>query len=74
MAAQTLHASAVRRPEVYHEVREIAMSVATKNFASSQAPPTPHMLWRWLSRGVEMGLLVRIGAGNKKEPFRYQAA
>gem|GEM_PF-2591094 len=38
------------------------------------AAPTAHTLWRWLSRGVEMGLLVRSGAGKKKEPFRYALA
>jgi hypothetical protein len=41
---------------------------------ADQPSPTPHTLWRWLNRGVEMGVLARIGAGNKKEPFRYRAA
>jgi hypothetical protein len=35
------------------------------------AAPTANTLWRWLNRGMEMGLLVRSGAGSKKEAFRY---
>jgi hypothetical protein len=34
-------------------------------------PPRADSLWRMLTRGCEMGLLVRTGAGNKAEAFRY---
>jgi hypothetical protein len=28
-------------------------------------------LWRWLSRGVELGQLTCEGAGHKSDPLRY---
>ena len=39
-----------------------------------QLPPTTHTLWRWLKHGVALGVLVREGAGTKKEAFRYRLA
>ncbi len=41
---------------------------------AASPPPTAHTLWRWLNRGVERGLLIRSGAGTKKEAFRYGVA
>jgi hypothetical protein len=35
------------------------------------APPRADSLWRCLSRGCELGLLVRTGAGTRAEAFRY---
>jgi AAA domain len=37
-------------------------------------PPRPDSLWRSLTRGCELGLLLRSGAGNKTEAFRYSLA
>jgi hypothetical protein len=36
----------------------------------------PHdaTLWRWLDRGVELGLAARTGAGRRYDPFRYSLA
>ncbi len=34
-------------------------------------PPRADSLWRTLTRGCEMGILVRTGAGTKAEAFRY---
>jgi AAA domain len=36
--------------------------------------PRADSLWRCLTRGCELGLLVRTGAGNKAEAFRYALA
>jgi hypothetical protein len=38
----------------------------------AQTPPSTNSLWRALTRGCEMGRLVRSGAGVKLEPFRYE--
>jgi hypothetical protein len=35
-------------------------------------PPRADSLWRALTRGCDMGLLVRSGAGNKTEAFQYE--
>jgi hypothetical protein len=40
----------------------------------SEAPPRAESLWRTLARGVELGIFVRTGAGNKAEAFRYGLA
>jgi hypothetical protein len=37
-------------------------------------PPRADSLWRALARGCELGLLLRSGAGNKSEAFRYGLA
>jgi hypothetical protein len=37
-------------------------------------PPRADSLWRLLTRGGELGLLVRSGAGTKAEAFRYGLA
>jgi hypothetical protein len=37
-------------------------------------PPRADSLWRTLARGCELGLLVRTGAGNRAEAFRYALA
>jgi hypothetical protein len=39
-----------------------------------EPPPRADSLWRCLTRGCESGLLVRTGAGNKAEAFRYGLA
>jgi len=39
-----------------------------------EPPPRADSLWRCLTRGCELGLLVRTGAGNKAEAFRYALA
>ena len=39
-----------------------------------ELPPRADSLWRCLTRGCELGLLVRTGAGNKAEAFRYGLA
>jgi hypothetical protein len=44
------------------------------HWAAAAPAPTANTLWRWLNRGVEMGLVVRSGAGSKKEAFRYGIA
>jgi hypothetical protein len=36
--------------------------------------PRADSLWRLLTRGCELGVLVRAGAGNKAEAFRYRLA
>ena len=36
--------------------------------------PNDATLWRWLDRGVELGLAIRIGKGTKTEPYRYGQA
>jgi hypothetical protein len=36
--------------------------------------PRADSLWRWLTRGCEVGLLVRTGAGTKTDAFRYGLA
>jgi hypothetical protein len=36
--------------------------------------PRADSLWRLLTRGCELGILVRTGAGNKAEAFRYGLA
>ncbi len=36
--------------------------------------PNDATLWRWLDRGVELGLAVRVGKGTKTEPYRYGLA
>jgi hypothetical protein len=33
--------------------------------------PKTNTLWRWLSRGVELGQLVCEGAGHRSDPLRY---
>jgi hypothetical protein len=38
------------------------------------APPRADSLWRCLTRGCELGILVRTGAGTKTEAFRYGVA
>jgi hypothetical protein len=40
----------------------------------SEPPPRPDSLWRSLTRSCELGILVRTGAGNKAEAFRYRLA
>ena len=37
-------------------------------------PPRPDSLWRTPTRGCELGVLVRTGAGTKGEAFRYGLA
>jgi hypothetical protein len=37
-------------------------------------PPRADSLWRCLTRGCELGILVRTGAGTKAEAFRYGLA
>ena len=37
-------------------------------------PPRADSLWRSLARGCDLGILVRTGAGNKAEAFRYALA
>jgi hypothetical protein len=39
-----------------------------------EPPPRADSLWRCLTRGCEQGTLVRTGAGNKAEAFRYGLA
>lgn len=39
-----------------------------------EPPPRADSLWRALTRGCELGVLVRTGAGNKAEAFRYGLA
>jgi AAA domain-containing protein len=39
-----------------------------------EPPPRADSLWRSLTRGCELGVLVRTGAGNKAEAFRYGLA
>jgi hypothetical protein len=39
-----------------------------------EPPPRADSLWRCLTRGCELGILVRTGAGNKAEAFRYGLA
>jgi hypothetical protein len=39
-----------------------------------EPPPRPDSLWRTLTRGCELGVLVRTGEGNKAEAFRYGVA
>ncbi|MBI3407936.1 MAG: AAA family ATPase [Planctomycetes bacterium] len=40
----------------------------------NEPPPRADSLWRTLARGCELGLLVRSGAGNRAEAFRYGVA
>ncbi len=40
----------------------------------AEPPPRPDSLWRTLSRGCELGLFIRTGAGTKAEAFRYGLA
>jgi hypothetical protein len=40
----------------------------------SEPPPRADSLWRTLTRGCELGILVRTGDGNKAEAFRYGLA
>jgi hypothetical protein len=40
----------------------------------SEPPQRPDSLWRSLTRACELGILVRTGAGNKVEAFRYGLA
>ena len=40
----------------------------------TEPPPRPDSLWRTLTRGCELGILVRSGAGTKAEAFRYGLA
>jgi AAA domain len=39
-----------------------------------EPPPRADSLWRMLARGCDLGLIVRSGAGNKAEAFRYGPA
>lgn len=39
-----------------------------------EPPPRADSLWRSLTRGCELGIFVRTGAGNKVEAFRYGLA
>jgi hypothetical protein len=39
-----------------------------------EPPPRADSLWRTLTRGCELGILVRTGAGNKAEAFHYGLA
>lgn len=39
-----------------------------------EPPPRADSLWRVLTQGCEMGILVRTGAGTKTEAFRYGLA
>jgi hypothetical protein len=39
-----------------------------------EPPPRADSLWRTLTRGCELGILVRSGEGNKAEAFRYGLA
>ncbi len=39
-----------------------------------EPPPRADSLWRSLTRGCELGVLVRTGAGTKAEAFRYGLA
>jgi hypothetical protein len=36
----------------------------------SDPPPRPDSLWRTLTRGCALGILIRTGAGTKAEAFR----
>src|SRR5262249_16930893 len=37
-------------------------------------PPHPDSLYRTLTRGCDLGIFVRTGAGTRAEAFRYAAA
>src|SRR5207302_11083766 len=39
-----------------------------------EPPPRADSLWRCLTRGCELGILVRTGAGAKADAFRYGLA
>src|SRR5262249_5353135 len=41
---------------------------------ASEPPPRADSLWRSLTRGCELGILVRTGAGNRAEAYRYGLA
>src|SRR5262249_16510998 len=41
---------------------------------ATEAPPRAETLWRMLTKGYEVGMLMRMGAGNKGEAFRYGVA
>jgi hypothetical protein len=43
-------------------------------FPAGEPPPRPDTLWRCLTRGCELGILVRTGAGTKAEAFCYALA
>ncbi len=38
---------------------------------ADHAKPNAVTLWRWLSRGVELGQIACEGAGHRTEPLRY---
>jgi len=40
----------------------------------AEPPPRADSLWRCLTRGCELGILVRTGAGTRAEAFRYELA
>jgi len=67
-------------PPVFETLRELLRDNETpltlgeilRQWPDVPPPPTDHTLWRWLKQGVAMGMLVREGAGTKKEAFRYR--
>ena len=44
------------------------------HWPDDEPPPRADSLWRCLTHGCELGILIRTGAGNKAEAFRYGVA
>ena len=53
---------------------DLARQEILARWPAGEPPPCPDSLWRCLTRGCELGILVRTGAGNKAEAFRYGLA
>ncbi len=51
----------------------LTRQVILARWPAGEPPPRADSLWRCLTRGCELGILVRTG-GNKAEAFRYGLA
>jgi len=49
----------------------LAVAEIAEEWPPQETRPAPHTLWRWLTRAVEEGRLLRQGAGNRGDPYRY---
>jgi hypothetical protein len=56
------------------QVEALTRQEILTRWPEGEAPPRPDSLWRALTRGCELGLLVRSGEGNKAEAYRYGVA
>lgn len=52
-------------------VQKLTRTGILKEWPDDFPKPHPSLLWRWLERGVNEGLILRDGLGRKRQPFRY---